>query len=183
MAAQQTNFARLWRDLNNQIAALPIGDPRIPQLQTQLQQLQSKAIRNRLVFQDVVRRPVRQRALGVMEEVKRIPQKVRMKQAMQDLRVMPRLGYFPGGEEARAATTRATETGLFQPSEPFPYSDPVPKMGPKTMGYLLKEPTRSRSEISSTMHNPSDEGEYNFDAEVSGKGKPKKCRKCGLYKL
>ena len=35
---------------------------------------------------------------------------------------------------------------------------------------------------SSTVHNPSDEGEYDFEAEVNGKGKSKKCPKCGKRK-
>lgn len=155
MAAQQTNFAKLWRELHTELDTLPMGDPRIAQIQAQIQQLQRKAIRNRLVFRDVIQRPAKQKAKDTLLEINRLPQRRRMKEAMKDLRVMPQLGYFPGGEETRSAAQR--HTGLFQPSEQLPYIDPVPKMGPKTMGYLLKD--------------------------ASGEGKPKKCRKCGLYKL
>jgi hypothetical protein len=155
MAAQETNLARLWRDLTSEMAALPMGDPRIEQLQTQLQQLQRRVNRNRLVFRDVVQRPAKQKAKDALLEINRLPQRKLMKETMEDLRVMPQLGYFPGGEETRSAAQR--HTGLFRPDEPLPYMDPVPKMGPKTMGYLLKD--------------------------ASGQGKPKKCRKCGLYKL
>lgn len=89
--------------------------------------------------------------------------KKKKKMVMNEIKILPRMGVFPGGIDYQEANERVGN--LFPPALSHNLPDPIP-----------------RRPYDATLHNPSDEGEYDFEAEVNGNGKSKKCRKCGKRK-